>query len=160
MKKLLLSIILLLSAFSIKAQTQNDFIELLKSDMKSERKAIITESMNFTETESKAFWPIYNEYEVKLENLANQRIKNLQAFGENYNKLSEEKANELMTKSFKFQEDRLSLNKSYYKKFAKALSPTVAGKFMQVENQIQLIIDVTIAEELPLIKKPSGNTTK
>ena len=160
MKKLLLSAILLLSSIAINAQTDNDLIELLKSDVKSERKAIITESMNFFESESKVFWPIYTEYEYEMNKLSDKRIKNLKDYADNYEKLTEEKANEIINNSFNFQEERLSLNKKYYKIFAKALSPTIAAKFMQVENQIQLLIDVIIAEELPLIKIPAENTIK
>ncbi len=39
-----------------------------------------------------------------------------------------------------------------FKKFSKALSPKTAAKFFQVENQIQMLIDLKIASELPLAK--------
>jgi hypothetical protein len=47
---------------------------------------------------------------------------------------------------------RTKLKKKYFKKFEKALSAVVAAKFVQVENQINLLIDLQIASELPLIK--------
>jgi hypothetical protein len=160
MKKLLLSAIFLLSTFALNAQTIEDMIELLKSDVKTDRKAIITESMAFTEAESKAFWPIYTEFEVELEKLATKRIQNLRDYADSYETMTDEKADQLMKTAFDFQQSRSKLNESYYKKFAKVLTPTTAAKYMQIENQIQLLIDLTITSELPLVKKPKSDAMK
>ena len=65
-----------------------------------------------------------------------------------------------MKTAFDFQQSRSKLNESYYKKFAKVLTPTTAAKYMQIENQIQLLIDVSIASELPLVKKPKSDAIK
>jgi len=153
MKKLFL-ILVLLASTSVFAQDVDSYIELLKSDIKTDRKAIITETMQFTQKQSEAFWPIYNEFEHELDKLSSKRIANIKDFAANYDSLTDKKADELIKNSFNFQEDRLSLNKKYYKKFAEALTPIVAAKYMQVENQIQLIIDISIAANLPFAEKP------
>lgn len=155
MKKILL-IFALLSFTSVFPQDVDSYIELLKSDIKTEKVAIITEVMAFTEKESEAFWPIYREFEFELSKLADNRIANIKDFAANYDSLSDNKADELIKNSFSFQEDRLSLNKKYYKKFAEVLTPTVAAKYMQLEHQIQLLMDLGIAANLPLAKKPGG----
>jgi hypothetical protein len=155
MKKLFL-FAFLFSLTNVFAQDVESYIELLKSDIKTDRKAIITESMNFTDKESQAFWPIYNEFEHELEKLSSKRITNIKDFAANYDSLTDKKADELIKTSFSYQKDRLSLNEKYYKKFAEVLTPTVAAKYMQVENQIQLIIDLSIASNLPLAKKPGS----
>jgi len=153
MKKLLL-FAFLFSITSVFAQDVESYIELLKSELKTDRKAIITESMEFTQQQSEAFWPIYTEFEHELEKLSGKRIANIKDFAANYDSLTDKKADELIKNSFGFQNDRLSLNEKYYKKFAEVLTPMVAAKYMQVENQIQLIIDLSIAANLPLAKKP------
>jgi hypothetical protein len=153
MKKLFL-IVFLFSITNVFAQDVDSYIELLKSDIKTDRKAIITEVMAFTEKESAAFWPIYNEFEYEASKLADRRISNIKDFAANYDSLTDAKASELIKNSFNFLEDRLSLNKKYYEKFAKVLTPTVAAKYMQLEHQIQLIMDLSIAANLPLAKKP------
>jgi uncharacterized membrane protein len=160
MKKLLLSAVFLLSTLALNAQTTDDMIELIKSDVKTNRKAIITESMAFTEAESKAFWPIYTEFEIELEKLGNKRIQNIKDYAANYESMTNEKADQLMKTAFDFQSSRVKLNESYYKKFAKVLTPITAGKYMQIENQIQLLIDLTVASELPLVKKPVSDAVK
>jgi len=155
MKKLFL-FAFLFSLTNVFAQDTDSYIEVLKSQIKTDKKAIITETMKFTEKESAAFWPIYNEFEHELEKLSGKRIANIKDFAANYDSLSDKKADELLMNSFSYLEDRLSLNKKYYKKFAEALTPTVAAKYMQLENQIQLILDLSIAANLPLAKKPGS----
>ncbi len=155
MKKLML-FTFLFALTNVFAQDTDSYIEVLKSELKTDKKAIITETMGFTETESQAFWPIYNEFEHELSKLSDKRIANIKDFAANYDSLSDKKADELIKNSFSYLNNRLDLNKKYYEKFAKALTPTVAAKYMQLENQIQLILDLSIAANLPLAKKPGG----
>ncbi|MGE5845725.1 MAG: hypothetical protein ACM34O_03295, partial [Ignavibacteria bacterium] len=107
MKKTLLMLILFLSAFALNAQTLDDLIELLKSDIKTNRKALVTEIMAFSDSESTVFWPIYREYEFELEALADKRVAIIKEFGTNYNTLTNEKSTGLMKSYFDFLEDRL-----------------------------------------------------
>ena len=155
MKKFFLLFVLIAFTGSF-AQDIQSYIELLKSDVKTGKKEIITDAMEFTDKESEAFWPIYNEFEYELEKLANKRLENIKDFAANIENLDDKKADELINNSFKFLDERLSLNKKYYKKFAKALTPTVAAKYMQVEYDIQLILDIVISANLPLIEKPES----
>ncbi|MDZ7624380.1 MAG: hypothetical protein U5J96_08065 [Ignavibacteriaceae bacterium] len=151
------NIILVLTLFSLTnlfAQDVDSYIELLKSDLKANKKAIITEVMNFDEQQSEAFWPIYRDYEYELDKLSDKRIANIKDFAANFDSLTTEKARLLIENAFDFQSDRLDLNKKYYKKFAEVLNPVVAAKYMQLENEIQLLIDLSINSNLPLAKMP------
>ena len=155
MKKLIL-ITFLFSLANVFAQDAESYLEVLKSEIKTDKKAIITETMGFTEKESQAFWPIYNEFEHELSKLSDKRISNIKDFAANYDVLSDEKAKQLIETAFDFQDDRLDLNKKYYKKFAEALGPIAAAKYMQLEYEIQLLIDISINSNLPLAKKPGA----
>src|SRR3954471_18641253 len=42
------------------------YAELLRSDLRSQHVAIITEVMQFTEPEDAKFWPVYRQYETDL----------------------------------------------------------------------------------------------
>jgi len=153
MKKLIF-LITLFSFSTILAQNVDDFVQLLKTNVQNDKVTIITQVMNFNDEQSGKFWPIYNEFSNELSKLADKRISNIKDFAANYDSLTAEKADQLIKNSFDFQEDRLDLSKKYYKKFADALGPIVAAKYMQLERQIQLIIDLQINSNLPLAKKP------
>ena len=156
MKKLLLTVFLLLTTATF-AQDLDSFIELLRSDVKTEKKAIITEVMQFNDTEAAAFWPAYRNYEFELDKVGDARVALIKDYAENYETMTDAKAKELMDKSFKFREDRLKLQKKYFQEFSKILSPVKAAKWAQLENQINLLIDLQISSELPLVEKPESS---
>ena len=51
-----------------------------------------------------------------------------------------------------YEGGRVKRKRHYFKKLSKALSPKTAAKFFPVENQIQMLIDLQIVSELPLVK--------
>ena len=67
-------------------------------------------------------------------------------------KLSDEKAKELMKGAFQLRESKLKTQKKYHGKIEKTLSPVLAARWVQVENQIDMLIDLQIASALPLIE--------
>jgi len=153
MKKLLLVIIVLLSVNTVSYGGGLDaYIELLKSDMRTEKVAVITEALQLTSEESSAFWPIHREYELELSKIIDDRIELIKDYAQHYDNLTNEKAKELAKTVFELEKRRTKLKKKYFKKFEKAVSAIVAAKFIQIENQINLLVDLQIASELPLIK--------
>ncbi len=153
MKKLLLIIIALLLANTVAYGKGVDaYVELLKSDVRTQKVAVITEAMQFTNEESSAFWPVHREYELELSGITDDRIELIRDYVQNYDNLTDKKARELANKMFALEKRRTKLKKKYFKRFEKALSATIAAKFIQVENQISLLINLQIASELPLIK--------
>ena len=153
MKKLLLVIIVLLSVNTVSYGGGLDaYIELLKSDMRTEKVAVITVALQLTSEESSAFWPIHREYELELSKIIDDRIELIKDYAQHYDNLTNEKAKELAKTVFELEKRRTKLKKKYFKKFEKAVSAIVAAKFIQIENQINLLVDLQIASELPLIK--------
>jgi len=133
---------------------QDDLIEILRSDLKTQKVAIITDAMEFTEQESGVFWPLYKEYDFELTKLNDLRIATVKDFANNFDTMTDVKAEELIKQSLKFQKDRVSLREKYFKKFKKILPVMKAAKFMQVENQLTNFIDAQLSAEIPLIEKP------
>jgi len=152
MKKIIL-MLSLISMTSIFAQDLNNYIELLRSDVNKEKVNIITFNMMFTESESEIFWKIYKEYEVELAKLGDARFSLIKDFADNYLNMTDEKAEEIMDNAFQFREDRLELKKDLWENLKDKIGPAKAAKFIQLETQIELLIDLKISAELPLIEK-------
>ncbi|MDH4036119.1 MAG: hypothetical protein OEX18_06815 [Candidatus Krumholzibacteria bacterium] len=151
-KLLTVTLITVIAGIAAPSFAQNDVIELLRSDIRTQKKALITGAMQMTEAESDIFWPIYNEYENELRLVGDRRVATIKDFADNYENMTEEMAKDLSKRSLKNQEDRLSLYKKYNGKFAKALSPKMAARWLQAEYAINEMIDVQISAELPLMK--------
>jgi hypothetical protein len=154
MKKLIFAF--LITTVSIFAQDLTSSIELLKSDIKTEKKKIISEKMNFSEQEAKIFWNLYRDYEVEMDKLADKRMDYIQEYAENYPNISEKKAEEIMNNAFDYFNKRLKLREKFYKKIKEKLGAVKSAKYLQLDQQIQAIIDVQISSLLPLL----DNVTK
>ena len=152
MKKILFAVAAIALSISINAQTDNDYLELTREVLKAEKKAAVTEAMQLTDAESQPFWNLYNEYQTALYLVQNKRIAIIKDFSDNYESLSDEKANELWVNTMKYRQQLLKLKKRYYNKFKKVISPGKAARFMQLENKIETLIDAQLALEIPLIE--------
>ena len=131
-----------------------DYLELVRSDLKTLKVAMVTEAMELNQEQSDKFWPIYRKYEAKLSQVYDQRIAIIMEFGANYETMSNEKAKELALDLLASDKKRAQLWKKYFYQVERALSSTIAARFVQVERQINLLIDLQIASEMPLIKEP------
>lgn len=152
MKKILVVAAALILSLSVNAQTDNDYLELTRDVLKVEKKAAVTEAMQLSEVESQPFWNLYNEYQSALYLVQNKRIDIIKDFSENFESLSDEKADELLISSMKYEQELLKLKKKYYAKFKKILPAGKAARFMQLEGKIETLIDASLALEIPLIE--------
>jgi hypothetical protein len=128
------------------------YMEMLRSDIRTEKVAVIKQIMQFTHDEDAAFWPIYREYEVELTRLNDDLLKLIETYANTYDRLTAETANDLVVKSLDLESRRTALKQKYFAKFKTAVTPRTAARFMQVENQIQLLLDLQIAASLPVLQ--------
>jgi hypothetical protein len=133
--------------------SQEAYLELLRSDLRTQKVALVTEAMELTDAQSEVFWPIFRKYDAELATLNDQRIALIKDYAQNFDKMTDAKADELTKKVFSLLEKRLKLQEDYYLQFTEALGSIVAARFMQAERQINALVDLQIASELPLIKK-------
>jgi hypothetical protein len=140
------------------AKTMNltAYAELLRSDVQAQKVAIITEVMGFTEGEDTAFWPIYREYDLEMAKLGDERVALIADYAKNYASLTNEVADRLATKALELEARRQELKGQVYQKVRKALSPLTAARFLQVENQLLLLVDLQIAASLPIAPTVEG----
>jgi hypothetical protein len=156
----------LLMAGSVAAQaqgTQSDdretrtlnltaYAELLRSDVRAQKVAIITEVMGFTEGEDAKFWPIYREYDSEMAKLGDARVALIAEYAKNYDSLTDAVADQLATRAIELEGKRQAVKAKCYERVKAALSPRTAMRFLQVEHQLQLLIDLQVAASLPIAK--------
>jgi hypothetical protein len=128
------------------------YAELLRSDVRAQKVAILTELMEFSESENAAFWPIYREYDAEMSKLGDERVALISEYAQNYEQMSDDVADKLASKALDLEARRQAVKAKYYDRVKKALSPKTAARWLQVEHQLLLIIDLQIASSLPIVK--------
>lgn len=133
------------------------YVELLRSNLRDNRRNVIAAVMQFSNEDAVKFWPIYAQYEKELDKLGDMRVKLIEDYVANYNNMTDATADNLVNRSLEFEARRTALKRKYYAKFKAALSAYTAGRFYQVENQLQMLTDLQIAARLPIVSKAQGS---
>jgi len=134
------------------AQTENDYLEIVRDVLKTEKKAAIADVMMLTEDESQPFWSLYNQFESALYEVHNKRIAIIKDYAANYENMTDEKADELINGMFKYETELMKIEKSYYKKFKKIVPAGKAAKLMQANNKIENMVNYDLSLTIPLIE--------
>jgi len=128
------------------------YVELLRSDIRSQKVAILTEVMEFNEQEDAAFWPIYREYDTELQKLNDERVGLIQDYAKNFEAMTDDVADRLAKGALDLEGRRNALKQKYYERVKQALSSKMAARFLQVENQMLMLIDLQISAALPVVR--------
>ena len=128
------------------------YIELLSSDLNAQTRQIVNETMQLDDKQARIFWPIYNEYEAELDKLGDEKLAIIQEYATNFLTMTNEKADELAQRVMALDDQKMALRRKYYDLMKKSLPAILVVRFFQVENQIQLLVDLKIASNLPIIE--------
>ena len=128
------------------------YVELLRSDLRTQKVAIITEMMQFSEDEDAKFWPIYREYELELSKINDDRMALIVDYAGAYDKMTDAIADKMGGRALELEGRRHALNEKYFTRLKSVLPAMTVVRFFQVENQILLLLDLQIAASLPVIK--------
>ncbi len=129
-----------------------DNMKILRDKIKADKKLVVAANMQLTESEAKAFWPVYDAYQKDLAEINKRAAKMISSYAADWNMgtLDNEKARKLISEFFSIQADELKIMKSCVKKLNVLLPATKVARYVQIENKIRAIIRYELAYEIPL----------
>jgi len=145
-------LMLMLPALRLSAQNNVDEeLQLIRDQWGVDKKQLIMQYMNFTDAESKKFWPIYDAYMKEHRALMDSRIHLIKDYAANYTKLTNAKATDLTNKIIDNDMAVSRLQKTYYAKFSTAITPLRASQYMQVEYYLLTTVKAMVQDEIPFV---------
>jgi hypothetical protein len=130
--------------------TPDDFIELLRKDVRSQKKQIIAENMGLSDAEAEKFWPVYDRYAAELSRIYDTKIALLKGYAETYRTMTGEQAENYIRKRAAVEQSIMQLRLKYVPAFRKVLSGRETALFYQLDWRLGLAIDVELVQ-VPLI---------
>jgi len=127
------------------------YIELLRSNVRQQKAEMMGAVMQLSAADAAKFWPIYNEYDAELTKVNDLRAANIQEYARSYSDMTDAKADELIQNAMTYEKRRAELLAKYYGRVKEALGAITAARFVQVEHQLLLIIDLQVASALPIV---------
>jgi uncharacterized membrane protein len=135
---------------SVKPLTDTD-IQLLRSDVQAGKNQVIADTMQFTDAESTAFWPVYRDFARDQQVIGDKRVQLIKDYAQNYDSMDDAKARDMVQRMINIEDETVNLREDYWPKFMNALGAKRAAKFYQVDSRLSLIINVQLSAGIPLI---------
>ncbi len=148
-----LALVLSLSGLPALAQDKPaDNMQIVRDKVKADRKLFVAEGMGLTESEAKAFWPIYDRYQNEMIKLNGRTVTMIKDYAKNYQTMTNEVAKKLTDEFLAIQAEQQKLRLSYLPQFRKALPDKKVARYYQIENKISAAVGYELATEIPLMK--------
>jgi hypothetical protein len=129
-----------------------DNMQILLEKIRADKKLLVAANLDLTETEAKAFWPVYDKFQDELFLLRARTARLIKDYAEAFKDMKNEKAKALLDESITIESLGLKLRKAYLPKFRKALPEKKVARYYQIENKIQAMLNYELAKEIPLVQ--------
>ena len=132
--------------------SESDF-ELMRSDIRTKKAALIADRMKFTDREASAFWPVYRQYEADLAAINDKKVSIMKDYMSRHDTLSDQQAKQLAEDVFDVDQKTLDLREKCFGALEKIIPAQTIVRWLQLERRLQLMVDAQLAKELPVIQK-------
>lgn len=127
------------------------YIEMLRMDLRSDKKQILAANLPLSEAEAVKFWPVYEQYASELAKVYDARIQIIKDYAANYDELSDTTAASLNMRAIDNDDSVTKLRQKYVPLVGKVLPGKKAALFFQIEKRIGLLVDLQLASEIPFV---------
>lgn len=131
-RKTIILILVSLILFSCKSK-----VEKGEEELKAEKVAFFNKKLNLTKEEADLFWPVYDEYWVKKNQIYDNRRSAMKYCGKNLEKLSDEEITKYADMYVNFKKEESDLLVEFNDKFKKVLPPTKVFLLYQTDYEFK-----------------------
>jgi Spy/CpxP family protein refolding chaperone len=133
--KNILSILIVFISLNAVAQ-DGSFIRKKREQLKSMKVAFITNELDLTPDESAKFWPLFNAYEDKQQEIKKQRLKGYldRMDDDSFDKLSDKEATTMLAQIESSEEELYQARKKFVASLKGVISPLKILKLKKAEE--------------------------
>ena len=150
----LITVLAVIMAFALPALSEeklaND-MQILVEKLRTDKKLLVAKTLELTESEAKAFWPVYESFQDERFKLGERLIKGIKEYAEKYGKISDKDAKRLRREYLAIKFKELTLTESYFPKFEEALPEKKVFRYFQLERKIEGELEALLGAVIPLI---------
>jgi len=121
-------------------------IQLMKKDLRSQKKQIVAANMGLTDAEAEKFWPVYDRYAADAAKVYDTKIALLQEYLENYQTMSGDQAESYLRRRATVEQDMMQVRLKYLPEFRKVLTGRETALFYQIDWRLDLMINLQLAQ--------------
>lgn len=142
----------MMGAPSVSAQVSTvDLLEQVRADTEADRQALVALNLELTDAQGQAFWPVYRAYRADMSKIGDRMQKLILDYSEVWTSATEEQARDMVKEMLAIQRDEVKVRKSHLGKFRKVLPEVKVARFLQIENKIDAVVKIGLADSIPLV---------
>jgi hypothetical protein len=138
-------------AASPKANLDQD-IQMLREDVRSQKKQIVAANMTLTDAEATKFWPIYDQYAAEVAKIGDTRVALIKEYAQSYGTMTDAQANDFMKRAAAIDQQITALRLKYVPIFEKAISAKKTALWYQIDRRLDLLINLQLAANIPVVE--------
>jgi hypothetical protein len=126
-------------------------IQLLRGDIRSQKKEIVAANMNLTADEATKFWPIYDQYTAEVAKIGDTRVALIKEYAQSYNTMTDAQANDFMKRAAAIDQQFNATRSKYVPMFEKVISAKKTVLWFQIDRRLDLLINLQLAANIPVV---------
>jgi len=128
-------------------------LNLLRKDLRSQRKQLIASNLILTEAEAVKFWPVYDQYMTELIAINDKKFGLIQNYADNWAKLTNEQSLSFIRQWLDMDIATAQLRQKYVPIVSKVLDGKKTATFFQLDRRIAMMIDLQLSSQMPLAQE-------
>ena len=128
-------------------------IQLMRQDIRSQRKQIVAANMQLTDAEATKFWPVYDAYMKDVIKNSDGRFALIKEYAANYDTMTNAQALSLVKRWGGVDQAFVNTRVQWMPKFEAVLPGKKAALFYQIDRRVSALIDLQLASMIPLVKQ-------
>lgn len=127
-------------------------IQLLRQNIRSQKRLLIAANLPLTDAEAQKFWPVYDQYTAETITLNDHRWGIIKEYEKNYESMTEEQAQSMITKWIAADESIAALRVKYLAVFRNVLPAKKVARFFQLDRRLTMMAELQLASGIPLVR--------
>jgi len=126
--------------------------QILLKRVQTNKRGVYADYLKMTDAESKAFWPVYDDYEAQLKKIDDRFMAMINDFAAKYDTLTDAEATAMLKERLTLERKRVDLKVKYTGRIAKVLPGKKALRFAQLESRIDNLVRRNVYSLIPLAR--------
>ena len=124
----------------------------LRTAAKTDKRAFVAATLALSDSQAKKFWPVYDAYQRSLDAANRIRAVAIEGLLSRDKPITDLYAKQLAAELVESDEAEVKARRTLYNRVMRALPPTKAARYLQLESKIRAVQNYDLAAAFPLIK--------
>ena len=136
----------------------NQDLDLLRQDLRSQRKQLIAANLKLTDTEATKFWPVYDQYMTELIAINDKKFGLIQEYADSWGKLTNDQSLLFARNWLDMDIAIAQLRQKYVPMVAKVLDGRKTATFFQLDRRIAMMMELQVSSQMPLVQAQESSS--